>query len=356
MNQILVINPGSTSTKIAWYCDNEKKWGENIEHDPAVIKTYSVIYDQLDMRTATILDTVAAKGESVSSLSAVMSRGGLLGRVQSGAYEVNDAMVEVLRERPVNHHASNLGAAIALNIARQAGVKAYIYDPVTVDEMIDLVRITGLKEVERFGQGHNLNMRAAALRLCREKEIDYKSTNIIVAHLGGGITLSLHSQGRVIDMMSDDEGAFSPERAGELPIYRMLAALDGKHLDRAATMKLLQRGGGLTSWFGTSDTRVVEKMALEEGNRQAKLVYDAMALSVARSVAKLSVVVDGKIDHIVLTGGIAYSKYFTGEIIRRVSFIAPVTVLAGENEMDSLAQGAMRVLTGEEQAHIFEEK
>jgi len=355
MNQILVINPGSTSTKIAWYCGQEMKWSESLEHDPALIKQYAVIYDQLDMRSTVVLDTVARRGESIASLSAVVSRGGLLGRVSAGAYEVNDAMVEVLRERPVNHHASNLGAAIALNIARQAGVRAYIYDPVTVDEMIDIVRITGLKEVERFGQGHNLNMRAAALRLCREKGLDYHKVNLIVAHLGGGITLSLHSQGRIVDMMSDDEGPFSPERAGEMPVYRLLAALKKKALDDAGVMKLLQRGGGLTSWFGTSDTRTVEKMALEEGNAQAKLVYDAMALSVARSVGKLAVVVDGQIDHIVLTGGIAYSRYFTGEISRRVQFIAPVTILPGENEMEALAQGCLRVLSGEEEAHTFAE-
>jgi len=355
MKQILVINPGSTSTKIAWYCDDKMKWSENLEHDPAVIKQYSVIYDQLEMRSGVVLDTIARKGERVDALSAVVSRGGLLGRVSAGAYEVNDAMVEVLRERPVNHHASNLGAAIALRIARQAGVKAYIYDPVTVDEMIDLVRITGLKEVERFGQGHNLNMRAAALRLCREKDMDYRRVNLIIAHLGGGITLSLHSQGRIIDMVSDDEGAFSPERAGEMPTYRLLSALKKMHLDDAGVMRLLQRGGGLTSWFGTSDTRAVERRALQEGDRQAKLVYDAMALSVARSIGKLAVVVDGNVDHIVLTGGIAYSQYFTGEITRRVRFIAPVTVLAGENEMEALAQGCLRVLTGEEQAHIFAE-
>lgn len=155
-------------------------------------------------------------------------------------------------------------------------------------------------------------------------------------------------------MISDDEGPFSPERAGALPTYRMLDALQKKGLDHDAMMKLLQRGGGLTSWFGTSDTRVVEKMALEEGNAQAKLVYDAMALSVARSVAKLAVVVDGHVDQIVLTGGIAYSDYFDQQIIRRVSFIAPVTVLAGENEMEALALGALRVLNGEEQASQFQ--
>lgn len=156
-------------------------------------------------------------------------------------------------------------------------------------------------------------------------------------------------------MISDDEGPFSPERAGELPIYRMLRALEGRGLDYAGTMRLLQRGGGLTSWFGTSDTREVERMALKEGNSQAKLVYDAMALSVARSIARLSVVVSGRVDHIVLTGGIAYSDYFDGQIADRVRFIAPVTVLAGENEMESLAQGALRVLKGEEQAHQFTE-
>lgn len=355
MNQILVINPGSTSTKIAWYCDDTMKWSENLEHDPSIIKQYSVIYDQLNMRSTIVLDAIARKGERIDSLSAVVSRGGLLGRVSAGAYEVNDTMVEVLRKRPVNHHASNLGAAIALKIARQTGVKAYIYDPVTVDEMIDLVRITGLKEVERFGQGHNLNMRAAALRLCREKKLDYQNVNLIVAHLGGGITLSLHSHGRIIDMISDDEGAFSPERAGEMPTYRLLDAVKKMHLDSSGIMKLLQRGGGLTSWFGTSDTRVVERKALVEGDQQAKLVYDAMALSVARNVGKLAVVVDGSIDHIILTGGIAFSQYFTSEITRRVQFIAPVTVLAGENELEALAQGCLRVLRGEEQAHAFSE-
>ena len=356
MNNILVINPGSTSTKIAWYCDREMKWRESLEHDPAQIKQYAVIYDQLQMRSDTVRNTLEKRGERIDSLSAVVSRGGLLGRVSAGADEVNEAVGGVRRGGPVNHHASNLGAAIALNIARQAGVKAYIYDPVTVDEMIDLVRITGLREVERFGQGHNLNMRAAALRLCREKKLDYKDTNIIVAHLGGGITLSLHSKGRIIDMMSDDEGPFSPERAGEMPVYRLFAALKKMNLDEGGVIKLLQRGGGLTSWFGTSDTRIVEKMAYEEGNAQAKLVFEAMALSVARSVGKLAVVVNGQVDHIVLTGGIAYSRRFCEEITNRVSFIAPVTVLPGENEMEALALGCLRVVTGEEQAHIFEEK
>lgn len=226
MYQILVINPGSTSTKIAFFKDGDQVWKESIEHDPEEIKRYTVIYDQLEMRTKLVRDALLAHEEKIEALSAVMSRGGLLPPsispetkeetpVASGAYVVTPGMIEALRTRPINHHASNLGCAIAYEIAQEAGVKAYIYDPVTVDEMIDLVRITGLKDIVRHGQGHNLNMRAAALKLCSYKCLDYHKCNILVAHLGGGITLSLHSNGRIIDMVSDDEGAFSPERAGD---------------------------------------------------------------------------------------------------------------------------------------------
>ena len=351
-HQILVINPGSTSTKLALYADGQPVWSESLEHDGAALKQYTVIYDQLDMRYETVMQALDRNGTAPSSLSAVVSRGGLIGKVSAGAYLVNDEMVDVLQNRPVNHHASNLGAAIALRIARPLGIPAYIYDPVTVDEMIDVVRITGLKEIMRWGQGHNLNMRAAALRLCREEGLDYQQVNLIVAHLGGGITLTLHSQGRIIDMISDDEGPFSPERAGLIPDFRLAKYIDEHKLDYAGIMKVLQRQGGLTSHLGTSDSRKVEAM-IQAGDEHAKLVYDAMALTVSKSIAALSTVVCGSVDRIVLTGGIAYSGYFTGEITRRVSFLADVTVLPGENEMEALALGALRVLTGQEQARRY---
>ena len=275
MKKILVINPGSTSTKIAFYHDGEQVWKESIEHDTAEIKKYAVIYDQKDMRTKLVRDALAAHGEKVTELDGVVARGGLLPSyvneetgavttISSGAYEVTPALIEALRERPINHHASNLGCAIAYDIANEAGVKAYIYDPVTVDELVELVRLTGLKDVRRVGQAHNLNMRAAAMKVCREKGVDYYSSNVAVAHLGGGITLSLHSNGRIIDIVSDDEGPFSPERAGLIPDYLMVRKIEKDKLDYNGTMKLLQRQGGLTSYFGTSDSRVVEKMA-EEG-------------------------------------------------------------------------------------------
>lgn len=363
MKKILVINPGSTSTKIAFYHDGEQVWKESIEHDAAEIKKYTEIYDQKEMRTALVLRALADHGEKISELSAVVSRGGLLPSyidpqsgavktVSSGAYVVGPTLIAALRERPINHHASNLGCAIAYDIAQQAGVNAYIYDPVTVDELIELVRLTGLKDVRRIGQAHNLNMRAAAMRVCREKGKDYYSSNVVVAHLGGGITLSLHSNGRIIDIVSDDEGPFSPERAGLIPDYLLMRKVNRDGLDYAGTMKLLQRQGGLTSYFGTSDSRVVEKMA-EDGDREAQLVYEAMALGVARGLARLAVLVKGKVDYFVLTGGIAYSSAFCRMVEDYAGFLGEFVVVPGENEMQALADGCLRILNGEETAHIY---
>ena len=352
--KILVINPGSTSTKIALYEETAQLWQDNIEHDINVIKSYNTIYSQLDFRYETIKSAVEAHGNNFEELACVMSRGGLLPPLKSGAYEVNDVMLDVLEHRPMNHHASNLGAAIALKIARSIGKKAYIYDPVTVDEMIDVVRITGLKEVRRHGQGHNLNMRAAAINYCKSNNLDYSDQNLIVAHLGGGITLTLQSKGRIIDMISDDEGPFSPERAGLIPDFKLAKFIDVNNLSYGQIMKILQRQGGLTAHLGVSDARKVEAM-IDAGDENAKLVYEAMALGIAQSIGRLSTVVCGKVNQIILTGGIAYSKRFCTMISDRVSFIAPVTVIPGENEMQALADGAYRVLTGQEEARKYEE-
>ena len=316
MKKILVINPGSTSTKIAFYHDGEQVWKESIEHDAAEIKKYAVIYDQKDMRTKLVRDALAAHGEKVTELDGVVARGGLLPSyvneetgavttISSGAYEVTPALIEA-----------------------------------------------GLKDVRRVGQAHNLNMRAAAMKVCREKGVDYYSSNVAVAHLGGGITLSLHSNGRIIDIVSDDEGPFSPERAGLIPDYLMVRKIEKDKLDYNGAMKLLQRQGGLTSYFGTSDSRVVEKMA-EEGDHDAQLVYEAMALGVARGLARLAVLVKGKVDYFVLTGGIAYSKSFCEMVKDYAGFLGEFVVVPGENEMQALADGCLRVLGGEETAHIY---
>ncbi len=349
---ILAINPGSTSTKIAYYQDETQVWVESIEHDQASLAPFKNIYDQYEMRKQLVLDTMTAKGSPLETLSAVVGRGGLLPPVKSGAYRVNPDMMDTLRYRPVNEHASNLGAVLAFSIAEPLGLPSFIYDPVTVDEMEPIAHITGLVEMRRIGQGHNLNMRAAAIKYAKQAGQSYTKLNILVAHLGGGITLSLHSNGRIIDMISDDEGPFSPERAGGLPGFQLIKMATSGEYDYKAMMKKVQRQGGLTAYFGTSDTRVVEEK-IAAGDEQARLVLEAMAHNVAKNIGKLAVVTCGKIDAIVLTGGIAHSKKITGWISERVSFIAPVTVLPGENEMESLALGTLRVLRGEEQAHTF---
>lgn len=352
--KILVVNPGSTSTKIAVYDGHTQLFSENIEHDAARLRAYPTIYAQLPFRLPLVTDAVARHGQALSELACVMARGGLLPPLPSGAYEVNAAMLDVLENRPMNHHASNLGAAIALRIAEPLGIKAYIYDPVTVDEMTDLVRITGLKGILRHGQGHNLNMRAAALKFCANAGQPYESVNLIVAHLGGGITLTLHEKGRISDMISDDEGPFSPERAGLIPDFKLAKLISDRQLSYKDTMFLLQRKGGLTSHLGISDARAVEDR-IAGGDAYAALVYDAMALSVAESIGRLSTVVNGQVDGIILTGGIAFSKLFTEKIAARVRFIAPVTVIPGENEMQALADGACRVLDGSEAAKTYQE-
>lgn len=352
MEKILVMNPGSTSTKIAVYQDEEPLFVKSIEHSQDELKKFENIIDQYEMRKELILATMEENGVKKEELTAIVSRGGLLPPIEAGAYEVNDDMVWQLTYAPQNEHASNLGGVIAHAIGEELGIPAYIYDAVTVDELEPLARVTGLPGVQRKGMGHNLNMRAAAMKYAKEQGRPYKDISVVVAHLGGGITLSLHHKGRIVDMISDDEGPFSPERAGGLPIFQVIDLATKPGMDKKSMMKLVKSQGGLMGYFGVNDTRIVEQR-MKDGDEKAKLVYDAMILNVARNIAKLAVYVDGRIDHIILTGGIAYSDYFTSEVAKRVEFIAPVIVYGGENEMESLALGALRVQRGEEQAKHF---
>ena len=352
MEKILVLNPGSTSTKIAFFDGEQEQWKENITHSREELSVYADICDQLDFRYALVLKAMAEHGVAPADLSAVASRGGPFAPVHSGAYEISDAMCEVIRTAPLDHHASLLGALIAKKISDDAGVKSYIYDAVSVDELLPICRITGVPQFPRQIKGHNLNMRAAALKLCKQEGWDLKEKNVIVAHLGGGISVSLLQQGRIVDIALDDDGPFAPERAGLLSTLQVVTAIENGETDIPSVKKLCKGAGGLVAWLGTNDSREVEAR-VEAGDEQAKLVYDAMALNVAKAVGRLAPVCRGKVDRIILTGGIAYSKYFTDYIAERVSWIAPVTVLAGENEMQSLADGVLRVLRGEETARTY---
>jgi butyrate kinase len=353
MNEkILVINPGSTSTKIALFDGETQLWNVSIEHALEDLSGFDTIIDQLDMRYNLVVKALHEKGYKLSDLAVVVSRGGSFARVESGAYEINEDMLETMKANPIDQHASNIGMAIAHSIVKSQGIKAYIYDAVTMDEMLPIVRIVGLKGMARRGQGHNLNMRAAALKLCQDKGWNYNEKNLLVAHLGGGITFSLHSNGKTVDMISDDEGAFAPEWAGGLPGFQLIDLCFDRDLSKKEVLRMIQRKGGLISHLGTADSREVEKR-IDGGDKEAQLVYEAMALHVAKNLAKLSVVVNGKIDAVILTGGIAYSEYFTTMIKDRVEFLAPIAILPGENEMDALAKGALRVLRDEEQPHVY---
>ena len=362
MYKTLVINPGSTSTKIAFYHDTELAWKEEIKHPSEVIKQFATIYDQLDMRTDLIMKVFESHGEKYEELSVVMCRGGLLPaftddkgtvhRVGAGAYLVDDHLIDTLFHRPINNHASNLACAIGDKIAKKAGVKAYIYDPVTVDALDDLVRITGIRSIVRIGQGHNLNMRAAAKKVCENKGWDYSKKNLIVAHLGGGSTVSLHKQGRIVDIVSDDEGQFSPERAGLVPIYRLLEWMKKGNIDPLVMKEILSKKGGMVDWFGTADAYDIELRGLA-GDKECEDIYNAMALSIARSVARLACYVGGKVDAIILTGSIARSKYLIDFFRPYAEWMGPIEVIPGENEMQALCNAGVAILSGTEKAKVY---
>lgn len=352
MEKILVMNPGSTSTKIAVYEDEKPVFVESIEHSPEETGKYDAIFDQYEFRKDTIIDCLGRHGIELGELTAIVSRCGLLPPIHAGAYKVNEDMVWQLHYNPQNEHASNVGAPIAYALSQQLNIPALVYDGITVDEMIPVTKIEGLKTMRRKALGHNLNMRAAAKRWEKEEKKAYNKANLVMVHLGGGITVALHSQGQIIDFVSDEEGPFSPERTGGLPAFQLVDMAFSGEYDKKSLMNKIKRKGGLIDHLGTNDTREVEKM-IASGNEYAKLVYDAMALQISKFIAAMATTVNGKVDNIILTGGIAKSEMFTKMITERVEFIAPVIVYPGENEMESLAFGALRVLRGEEEASEF---
>ncbi|MGL4913144.1 MAG: butyrate kinase [Romboutsia sp.] len=353
--RILAINPGSTSTKIAVYDNEEQILVKGIDHPSEEIAKYDRVQDQFDMRKEEVLKVLSDNNIEIDTLSAVVGRGGLLPPVKSGAYLVNDEMIDRLKNRPVLEHASNLGAIISYEIAKPLGVNAYIYDSVAVDELIDVARLSGIKGMDRDCLSHALNSRAMAIKYAKDNGKSYNDLNLIVAHLGGGISVSVHEKGRMIDIVSDDEGSFSPERSGRVPCKKLIDnCFSGKYTHKEM-LKMIRGKGGIVSYLNTVDVRKVESM-VNEGNEDAKLVHEAMAYQVSKSIGELATVVEGEVDAIVITGGIAHSKAMTSNIKKRVEFISHVEIMAGENELESLSLGTLRVLTGEEKAREYNEE
>ncbi len=348
----LIINPGSTSTKLALYRGQEKLVQEDVTHDSGELAQYKEIVDQVPLRMAFIQDFLKRHKVDPNELSAVMGRGGLLPGLKAGGYIMNEDLKVALGCDLSSPHASNIGGILAYEIAKPLGIPAYIYDAVTSAELPHLARITGTPNVYRNSFCHALNSRAQAIRYAGQEGKNYEDLRLIVAHLGGGISMSVHEGGRIVETIGDDEGPFSPERAGAIPALELIKmCFSGKYTQ--TDMKKLMRGkGGMMAYLGTSDARVIEQK-IAGGDEKAREIYEAQAYQVAKGIGLLSATMKGNVDAIILTGGMAYSKTLTGWIEDYVRYIAPVVVLPGENEMEALAFGGLRLLNGKEQPNVY---
>lgn len=352
--RLLIINPGSTSTKIAIY-DNEKPVLEQtLRHSNEELAPYATVIDQYEFRKNVILDTLNANGINISKLSAVVGRGGLLRPMEGGTYSVNSRMLEDLRNMVMGQHASNLGAIIADEIATQLGIPAYIVDPVVVDEMDEVARLSGMPEIKRTPIWHALNQKAVARRAAADLGKKYEDVNLVIAHMGGGISVGAHKKGKTIDVNNalDGEGPFSPERTGGLPVSGLMKlCYSGKYTIDEMKKKITGKGG-LVAYLDTNDGREVEKM-IAAGDKNAELVYKAMAYQVGKEIGSCAAVLEGKVDAVVITGGLAYDKLLMSWIKEMVQFIAEVKIYPGEDEMIALAEGGLRVLRKEESAREY---
>lgn len=355
MYKILAINPGSTSTKVSVYEDEKELFVQVLRHSDEKLSEFDRVQDQYGFRENVVKELLKKNDFDINKLDAVVGRGGLLAPVKSGAYIVNECMVDRLENNPVIEHASNLGALIAFDIAKEVGINAYIYDSVAVDELQPCAKVTGIPEIQRSSHGHALNMRAAAIKTANKLGKNYEDCSFIVVHLGGGFTTSLHQGGRMIDIVGDEEGAFSPERSGGIQVRKLANFIMSWTGETKELKKKLRGNAGLKALLGTVDAREVEKMICE-GDEYAKLVYDAMAYQLSKGIGGLCAAAKGRVDRIILTGGIAYSKMFTDKICEYIEFLAPVEILPGENEMKSLSMGILRVLKGQEEAKDYIEK
>ena len=340
--KIFIINPGSTSTKIALYDDVTEVREHTFKHSVIELADFKTIFSQLDFRKTLILDYLKDKNISLLDVDIIMSRGGLLKPIESGVYEINTVMVNDLKSATLQH-ASNLGAVIAFELKEiYDHIKAYIADPVVVDELDELARYSGHPLFPRKSIFHALNHKSVARHFAKKIGKKYEELNLIIAHLGGGITVAAHKKGKVVDTNQglDGEGCFSPERSGTLPIGDIIrASFSGKYKEEEL-LKMVVGNGGMTAYLNTNDALAIEKRALS-GDIDSRKVYQAMAWQLGKEIGAYATVLEGDVDAIILTGGLAYSDYLIKFLKPKIAFIAPVEIYAGENEMESLAQNAV---------------
>ncbi len=356
-DRVLVINPGSTSTKFGIYTRRGAEWVRTIRHGDEELARFGgrPMVARLEYRWTLIMQSVEDAGYKVNELAAFAGRGGLLPPMTCGTYLVDDAMVEELRQARRGEHASNLGALLALKFAQAAGVNAYIVDPVTADEWQECARLSGTPLIERSAIGHVLNTKAVARRFAREQGRTYEALRLVVAHMGSGITVSAHRDGRMIDNNTPEEGPLGPDRTGSLPVRELIKlCFSGRFAQKELDRKVFG-DGGLFAYLGTRDLQEVERR-IDAGDREAAKVFDAMVYQIAKEAGAMAAVLEGKVDAVLLTGGMAHSARMLERLCRYLEWIAPIRVYPGEDELQALAEGVFRVLDNEEKAkRLWEE-
>lgn len=350
----LVINPGSTSTKMSIFENDKEIMTETIPHSTEEIQDFKEIYDQFDFRKEIIMKTLSDKNIDLSKFSAIIARGGNMKPVVGGTYQVNEEMLKDLKIGVMGQHASNLGGGLAYSIAKELGLNAYVVDPVVVDEFEPLARISGTPLIARKSKDHPLNQRAVARAAAKEMGGKYEDYNFIIAHLGGGISVGTHKKGRMIDVNNalDGDGPMSPERCGGIPFGTLMDLCFSGEYTKQELRKKFVGGGGLVGYLGTNDGREVGRR-IKEGDEYAKLIYEAMAYQISKEIGASAAVLKGNVDAILLTGGLAFDKMLMDWIEDRVEFIAPVKVFPGEREMQALASGVLRVLENKESLQTY---
>lgn len=350
--KILVINPGSTSTKVALYEGEQEMDTLNIEHPAESLAGFSSINDQISFRQGTVRQYLKDHHIRPSDLDAIAVRGGVVGQLKSGAYLVDEAFAEASLHSPAPHPA-NLSPVIGYELAREGKVHAYVYDAVCgCGVPNEVYTITGVPEITKPFLTHVLNSRAVCFEQAKRDKKALQDATYIVTHLGGGITTNLIREGRILDFVGDDEGALSPERSGGVPVRPLVKLCYSGRFTEKEMQARLKGKGGLLAYLGISDMRQVEEK-VRDGDKKARIIFDAMVLQLSKDIASMSAVVRGKVDKIILTGGMAYSKMLTDALSRQVGYLAPVAVIPGTFEMDALAKGVLRVLRGEEDYHIL---
>lgn len=352
--KVFAINPGSTSTKIAMFEGDTMIFSKNVSHDAEKLKEFKEISDQFDYRRETILAELKAAGQTLEGVDAFSARGGGLVNIEGGVYQVGEKLLEHARTCFTVKHPATLGSQLAAAFAAEYGGQAYVVNPPDVDEFTDVARVTGLKGIYRESRIHALNQKEIGIRYGKKLGKRYEDLNLIICHIGGGISVTAHAHGKMVDSndIANGDGPMAPTRCGQLPVKDVIAmCFSGKYTEREMKDKVTKTGG-LVDHLGTSDAREVGKM-IEEGNQYAKLIYDAMIYEIGKTAGSMAAVLKGKVDGIVLTGGISYDAYVVESLKEMLSFIAPIEVMAGEFEMEALAAGAVRVLKGEEEAKVY---